>query len=152
MVPYFYQTSGLPEQLVEMKVREMIFMLLADEKNLPLLSYLSRMNDKQAALREVMEGNYRYNLSLEEFARINNRSLSAFKRDFLVLYGAPPGKWLLQRRLDCAEGLLLQTDKPVADIADESGFESQTHFNRVFKARFGVTPLQYRRGQVEPEG
>jgi AraC-like DNA-binding protein len=151
MIPYFLQPSGVPELLVEMKVREMMFLLLSDPQNRPLLSYLSRIDDKQALLREVMESNYRYNLSLEEFARIANRSLSAFKRDFLALYGTPPGKWLLKKRLDLAEGLLLQSDMPVAEVADESGFENPTHFNRVFKQRFGKSPLQYRAGKVEPE-
>ena len=56
----------------------------------------------------------------------------------------PPGKWLLKRRLDHAEGMLSRGDKPVAEVADECGFESQTHFNRVFKERFGLAPLQYR--------
>jgi len=151
MIPYFLQPTGVPEPLVEMKVREMMFLLLSDPENQPLLSCLSRIDDKQTSLRELMEANFRFNLSLEEFARIANRSLSAFKRDFLALYGMPPGKWLLNRRLDHAEGLMLRSDKPVAEVADESGFESQTHFNRVFKDRFGMAPLQYRGGKIEPE-
>jgi len=151
MIPYFNRSAGVPEQLVEMKVREMMLLLLSDPENQPLLAYLSGMDDKQAGLRELMEANFRFNLSLEEFARIANRSLSAFKRDFLALYGTPPGKWLLNRRLDHAEGLLLRSDKAVVEVADESGFESQTHFNRVFKERFGVAPLQYRAGKIEPE-
>ncbi|HVU95354.1 MAG TPA: AraC family transcriptional regulator [Puia sp.] len=151
MISYFLEPAGVPEPLVEMKVKEMMFLLLSDPENQALLAYLSRIDDKETSLREVMEANFLYNLSLDEFARITNRSLSAFKRDFLALYGMPPGKWLLQRRLDHAERLLLHSDKLVADVADECGFESQTHFNRVFKDRFGMAPLQYRGGKIEPE-
>jgi AraC-like DNA-binding protein len=144
MIPYFFQTPAVPEHLIEMKFREMVFQLLSDPENHLLLSYLSEVDERQLNLREVMETNYRYNLSLEEFARITNRSLSAFKREFLAVYRIPPGRWLLTRRLDQAEFLLYGSDKSVADIADECGFESQTHFNRVFKQRFGAAPLQYR--------
>jgi len=153
MVPYFFQSPAVSEQLVEMKFREMVFQLLADPRNRLLLSYLASINERQQSLREIMEANFRYNLSLEEFARTCNRSLSAFKREFFTTYRLTPGKWLLQRRLDHAEGLLSRGSKPVAEIADECGFESRTHFNRVFKDRFGVAPLQYRgqKQQIEPQ-
>lgn len=153
MVPYFFQTPAVPEHLVEMKFREMVFQLLSDPQNQLLLSYLAGMNERQQSLREIMEANFRCNLSLPEFARICNRSLSAFKREFLATYRLAPGKWLLQRRLEHAEGLLSRGGKAVAEIADECGFESQTHFNRVFKERFGVAPLQYRqqKQQIEPQ-
>ncbi|HXB92215.1 MAG TPA: AraC family transcriptional regulator [Puia sp.] len=153
MVPYFFGKPAVSEQLVEMKFREMVFQLLADPENQLLLSYLASMNERQHSLRELMEANFRCNLSLEEFARIANRSLSAFKRDFIVTYQQPPGKWLLKRRLEHAEELLSRGTKPVADIADECGFESQTHFNRVFKERFRIAPLQYRaqKRSIEPQ-
>jgi len=144
MVPYFFETPAVPEHLVEMKFREMIFLLLSDPRNQPLLSLVSLLDQRQLNLREVMETNYRYNLSLEEFARIANRSLSAFKREFLAVYKVPPGKWLLNKRLDLAELLLCSSAKPVSDIVEECGFESQTHFNRVFKQRFGAAPLHHR--------
>ena len=156
MVPYFFETPAVSEQLVEMKFREMVFQLLSDPENHLLLSYLAGINERQQSLRDIMEANYRCNLSLEEFARMTNRSLSAFKREFVAAYQLPPGKWLLHRRLDHAEGLLSRGAKPVAEIADDCGFESQTHFNRVFKERFGVPPLQYRaqkqKQPINPQG
>jgi AraC-like DNA-binding protein len=153
MVPYFFQTPAVSEQLVEIKFREMVYQLLADPQNHSLLSYLAGINQRQQSLREIMEANYRCNLSLEEYARIASRSLSAFKREFVATYQLPPGKWLLKRRLDHAEFLLIRSAKAVAEIADECGFESQTHFNRVFKTRFGIAPLQYRaqKQQIEPQ-
>jgi AraC-like DNA-binding protein len=144
MIPFFFQPGSVSEQLVELKFREMVFHLLSDPENHVLLSYLCRLEEGAVSLQEVMEANFLYNLSLEQFARIANRSLSAFKREFVALYKMPPGKWLLNRRLDHAEVLLRRSVRLVAEIAAESGFENPTHFNRVFKQRFGVTPLQYR--------
>jgi len=57
-------------------------------------------------------------------------------------------RYILRRRLDaCARALLsaAQRGRTVTAIAFDHGFNSQTHFGRVFRARFGVTPREYRR-------
>jgi AraC-like DNA-binding protein len=99
---------------------------------------------------EIMEANFRFNLSLEEFARLSHRSLSSFKRDFQARFQEPPGKWLLRKRLEYASALLGNSKMNVTEIAFESGFEDVSHFSRVFKERFGVPPLSYR--QAGPGG
>jgi AraC family transcriptional regulator, exoenzyme S synthesis regulatory protein ExsA len=109
----------------------------------------SIMNEPhKTSLQRVMEENYCYNLRLEDFARLATRSLSAFKRDFFRVYKTTPGKWLIERRLDHALHLLTHTDKTVSETAFESGFESASHFSRVFRQRFGVSPVSMRRQKV----
>ena len=45
-----------------------------------------------------------------------------------------------------AGGLRLRaTDRPVAQIAGECGFETLSHFNQQFKLRYGVSPREFRR-------
>lgn len=53
--------------------------------------------------------------------------------------------YLSRIRLSCACAALAETDRPITEIAEESGFESQRTFFRVFRQQLGVTPLQYRR-------
>lgn len=48
-------------------------------------------------------------------------------------------------RTDHAKKLLLETNKGILDVALESGFESITHFHRVFKKRTSLTPYRYRK-------
>ena len=86
-----------------------------------------------------------YNLSLTEFAQFANRSLATFKREFKRIFNRPPAQWLLQKRLAYAEVLLTSTERSIADIAAESGFESNAHFSRTFSQKFGVPPLHYRK-------
>ena len=63
--------------------------------------------------------------------------------------------YLSRIRLSCACAALAETDRPITEIAEESGFESQRTFFRVFRQQLGVTPLQYRRaaraGREPPE-
>ena len=92
-----------------------------------------------------MEANCFYNLSLSDYARLLNLSLSSFKRHFVSVYKTTPGQWLQDRRLNYACQLLISTDKQITDISFESGFENSTHFSHLFKNRFGASPLNYRK-------
>jgi AraC-like DNA-binding protein len=58
------------------------------------------------------------------------------------------GRYTLARRLDRARDALSapqQGQLSVAEIAAQFGFASQSHFARVFRQRFGITPLQWRK-------
>ena len=152
LIPYFTQQPPPPEHLLELKCRELIFNIFSNPVNMSLLSYLNSISDcNKPLLSEIMEANYRYNLSLEEFAKIGHRSLTAFKNEFTATFHTSPGKWLLQKRLDYAQMLLSISQKNINEIVYESGFESATHFSRVFKEKFGVAPLQYRKQNVTVE-
>jgi AraC-like DNA-binding protein len=61
-------------------------------------------------------------------------------------------RFILRRRLEeCSRALTLlsQRGRTVTSIAFDFGFNSPTHFGRVFRARYGVTPRDYRRQQID---
>ncbi|HZI52596.1 MAG TPA: AraC family transcriptional regulator [Chitinophagaceae bacterium] len=146
VVSYFISDAYPPEDLLELKFRELLLNTIINPANQELKAYLYKLSIiGKDDLRDVMERNYRYDLQLNEFARLCHRSLSSFKRDFYSAYGTPPGRWLLERRLEAAHHLVLTSDKPIGDVAAESGFENNTHFSRVLKSHYGVSPLQCRR-------
>lgn len=53
--------------------------------------------------------------------------------------------YLNEERLKYAAELMETTTLKLKDIVDKTGFSSQTYFNRLFKRRFGMSPLSYRR-------
>ena len=57
---------------------------------------------------------------------------------------------LQDARLRYAARLLEGTDLPVQSVATASGFVSAFHFSRLFRARFGVPPKDYRAGARRP--
>jgi AraC-like DNA-binding protein len=142
MMSYFNSHHKPDQALLELKFKELVLTLADDTANNDLRSYFSALIHQPRAviLQQVMEENFCFNLKLEEFARLSARSLSAFKRDFESLYQATPGKWLLEKRLNLALQLLTNTGKTVSEAAFESGFESTSHFSRVFRQRFGTSP------------
>jgi AraC-like DNA-binding protein len=150
MASYFSGTKEPDEGLLELKFRELILTLADDPHNGELLSYFCTLmhEPKSVALQRIMNNNYCFNLTLEQYALLCNRSLSAFKRDFQDAMHTTPGKWLLEKRLGHALALLGHKDKNINEIAFESGFENASHFSRAFKDRYQSTPSAFRKQLV----
>ena len=120
--------------------------ILTDPDNLDLKAYLQQLSSpRYDPFQQIMEANCLYNLSLEDYAKMLNLSLSSFKRHFFSVYKTSPGQWLQSQKLNNAYKLLLNTNKLITDISFESGFENSTHFSHLFKKRFGTSPLNYRK-------
>ena len=146
VISHFVANTQPPEDLLELKFRELLINIIINPANRDLKAYFQKLaSGNMDDLEDVMERNCLYNLQLHEYARLCHRSLSTFKRDFYTVYEMPPGRWLLEKRLEAAHHLLLTTDKPIVDIAAESGFANNPHFSRAFKNYFAMSPLQCRR-------
>ena len=149
MKTYFGGSEKPTEPLLRLKLKELILSILLSRSNKPLAAYfLSVANSDGPSLPAIMETNFRYRLSLEDFARLCHRSLSSFKRDFRKHFDETPGRWLLQKRLEFAAARLRSSpDKTVTEIVFDSGFEDVSHFNKAFKARFGASPTAFRESE-----
>jgi AraC-like DNA-binding protein len=145
MRTYFSGREKPSEVLLGLKLKELVVSILTGRSNQALAAYFQSLAHGAApSIAEIMEANFRFNLSLDEYAALCHRSLSSFKRDFRKQFQEPPGKWLLRRRLEYAAALLRSTTVPVTEIVFESGFEDVSHFSRVFKERFKASPSAYR--------
>lgn len=150
MSAYFAGTKEPDERLLELKFRELVLTLADNPDNAELLSYFcSLLHEPQSvSLQRIMEDNYCFNLSLEEYAKLCNRSLSAFKRDFQKHFNTSPGKWLMEKRLSHAMHLLNNLNRNVSEAAFESGFRNASHFSHVFKERYGITAVAAKKNPV----
>lgn len=156
MASYFTGREGEVDQtLLELKFREIILTLADSERNDELLSYFIFLTQEPGVVpvKSIMEENYCFNLKLVDYAKLSNRSLSTFKRDFQKVFGITPGKWLMEKRLNHAMHLMRNMDKTVSEAAFESGFENISHFSRSFRNRFKIAParLKQRRFQNTQE-
>jgi len=52
---------------------------------------------------------------------------------------------IIEYRLNYATQQLVQSDKPISEIAFESGFGDVSHFYKMFKVKMGLSPLNYRK-------
>ena len=152
MLTYFSGREKPSEPLLRLKVKELIVGLLTSGGNPQIAAYLRSLEHREGpSVREIMETNFRFNLSLAEFARLCHRSLSSFKRDFGREFKESPARWLLQQRLAYAAALLRNTTRNVTEVVFDSGFEDVSHFSRAFKQRFRLSPTAYREGISRPD-
>ena len=74
---------------------------------------------------------------------------TTFRRLFKEATGKTATEFIRQVRLTTAARLLLVSNDPVNCIAHDAGLEDATHFTRVFKQAFGMTPGRYRKMSQE---
>jgi len=153
MLSYFSGIERPSEALLKLKLKELILSILVSKNNPTLSNYFKSIANREIPLvSEIMENNFRYNLSLENYAELCHRSLSSFKRDFQKQYNESPGKWLLNKRLEYSSVLIRNNNMSISQIVFESGFEDISHFSRSFKTKFGISPTQFRQqSQSLPE-
>lgn len=93
---------------------------------------------------QKIEEEFAQPLTVAEAALDCGLSSSHFMRWFRQMTGSSFTAYLNERRLAAAAGRLKQTDATILTIAEQVGFENLSNFNRQFKARYGMTPRQYR--------
>ena len=86
-----------------------------------------------------------YNVSLKEFSVDHRRNEKYIGRLFKKETGKTFSEYCMDLRLNKAENALQQSDALVIDIAYECGFNNISYFNKVFKKKHGITPIQYRK-------
>ncbi len=94
--------------------------------------------------KEYIEEHQAEDLSLGQVARAVNTSTFYFCKMFKKITGINFTDYLSRIRIERAKNLLLNPNLRVSEIAFEVGFQSLTHFNRVFKKILGQSPTEYR--------
>jgi len=142
---YFSLKEKPNEQLLKLKFDELLLSIFYNDKHRQLTDYfISLCQSREYQLSRVMEENFAYNLQLEDYARLCHMSLSAFKKAFRQQYNTTPGNWLRERKLQLATQKLIATSLHVSQVSFDCGFEDTSHFIRVFKQKYQLTPFRYR--------
>jgi two-component system, sensor histidine kinase ChiS len=81
---------------------------------------------------------------VEDFAASLNMSISQLNRKLNALVGQSAGNFVRSVRLQRSAELLNQTDKTIAEICYEVGFNDQAYFSRAFKKQYGKSPTAFR--------
>jgi two-component system, response regulator YesN len=92
----------------------------------------------------IMREEFHRNLSLNELARSVNLSLWHLSHLFKSEMGLSPALYLKNYRMQQAAVLLESTFLSVKEITARVGFRDESHFVRVFKGAYGLTPVRYR--------
>ncbi len=94
--------------------------------------------------KEFLQAQVAGDPSLDEIAAAASLSPYHFLRAFKASTGRTPFQWLQDFRIELACGLLAASDLPLAQLALEIGFKTQSHFTVVFRRAIGTTPGRWR--------
>lgn len=142
---YFINHELKDKGILLLKQKEILLYIL---KTLPISQTMPFWSSVVSASTEniayIVEKYLFQKLSVEDFAKLTNRSISTFKRDFNLIFNSSPKKWINQKRLEHAKLLLNNTNERITQISDQCGFESSSYFTRLFKKTYGLTPSEFR--------
>lgn len=131
----------------ESKVMELLSVLLTEgERQSTLLESLSKEELERALLVNKILWEQRFHLpTVEALAQELETSSFVLQESFKTVYGMPIFSYFRKLQLHRGAFLLKETSTPVAEIAAELGYASQSNFGYAFKQRYGVSPTAYRK-------
>lgn len=92
-----------------------------------------------------IDDHYNESLRLEHVAAYVGLNPSYFSTVFKRELNINFSNYLTQKRIEEACKLLLQSNLSLSDIANETGFDSQSYFSQIFKHHTGMSPKEYRK-------
>lgn len=147
---YFDHPQLVNEELLRLKLKELILLLLQTKNADTILELISHLfMPRKASISEVLHTHLFSSLSMEELARLCGLSLSSFKREFKKLYGESPARYIREKRLEKARELLEVSAYSVSEIAFQLGFSDPGYFAKSFHEKWGCSPTDYRKALKE---
>lgn len=101
--------------------------------------------DRIERIQHYVHDHYAEPLTLEKLADMISMSPSSCSRYFRTHAGRTISDYIVDVRLGNAARALVDTNQSISAICFDCGFNNLSNFNRVFKARKGVTPGEFRR-------
>lgn len=95
-------------------------------------------------VHDYLRAHSREKITLTEISAALQVDPATLSRRFREAYGLAPSEFVRKERTRWAAGQLTSGTAPLTEIAAGAGFVDQSHFTRVFKEHYGVTPARFR--------
>lgn len=133
------------ETAENLKMTELIYLIISQGDNCIKNKILDNADASKETFEQIIFEHIFKDMPIDELARLCNRSLTSFKKEFKKHFSAPPHRWFINQRLMHARLLLISTSKSISEIGIECGFPNTSHFIKLFKKNYDLTPAEYRR-------
>ncbi|CAG8999626.1 MAG: HTH-type transcriptional activator RhaS [Candidatus Celerinatantimonas neptuna] len=130
--------------LLDLTCQEIIYELIKIKGCYDII-YHHQNHPINQAIRMMNSSDGHY-MTISEIAETVNMSLSSFSQKFKLITDQSPKDYMTKLRLKKSRKYL--SDLSVTDTAYEVGFENISHFIRLFKKEYGVTPKQFQLGKT----
>lgn len=136
----FNQKKVYYSEICGAKLKEIIFDVLRE-----MLFPSKSTSEMLDTVLNYIKEHYRENITNETLGALIGYHSYYINKLMLDYVHTTLHRYLLNYRVEVAQGMLLNPDKPIGDIAQECGFGSIYYFSRYFKKKTGISPAQYRK-------
>jgi AraC-like DNA-binding protein len=142
---YFDNPTLINDDILELKVKELILVLVQTKNADSILQLISELfTPQKVQIQEVVKNHIYSTISIQKLAELSGLSMSSFKRDFHAIYQQTPLQYINNQRLQKAKELLEISDLSISQIAYQLGFNDPAYFSRLFKKKFNWSPSSIR--------
>ena len=145
LMVYFENPSLVTEELIILKVKELILLLYNTDSNGMRELLADMFNPHEIEFKKLIKTNIFKDLSVEDLAYLSKMSLSSFKRKFKLVFDETPAKYIKKKRLEKAEELLKFSNLRITDVCYESGFNDLGNFSKSFTKHYGFPPSEFQK-------
>lgn len=125
---------------------QLLFLLISHhQKKSTIPALQTKSLEKIKTILKYVEEHYDEHITIDDMAALTFYSKSHFMKFFKAHMGTGFIEYLNDYRLTIAERLLRTSDASVLEIAEKSGFDNLSYFNRIFKRKYGQSPGKQRR-------
>ena len=137
--------SGVLAKLAEVLFIEVLRLYMNEQRD-GRTGWLAGVGDRiVGAALNALHSRPAHAWTLEELASVAATSRSVLAERFQHLVGSSPIQYLTQWRMLLAANLLSGSNAPLARIAEDVGYQTDTAFSRAFRREYGTPPAAWRR-------
>lgn len=130
---------------IKTKLRILLFEIFTNYFNKKSLFHKSKGNYWLHSLRDEMLKKDNFVEGFSAMLRITGKSKEHISREFKKEFKVTPTTFINDLRLNYAANLLTNSDESIIFVSMEVGYENLSHFYHLFKQKFGVSPLKFRK-------
>lgn len=140
------QKDGFYQYLAMMQLLYELSFFKAESLSSSTFPHSSRKNESKriSKVREYINAHYNEELTLGQLSGMAGMSPSSFSRYFKMRTGETISNYIAGTRLGAAARALIDSTQSISEICYSSGFNNLSNFNRMFKAKRGMSPREFR--------
>ncbi|WP_405380875.1 helix-turn-helix domain-containing protein [Maribacter sp. LLG6340-A2] len=99
---------------------------------------------KLLCVQKKIDQHLEINFSVAELSKEVGMNKTVLNREFLRVFGQTVHEYSINQKIEKAKLLLVNTDLPIYEIAEQIGYKNATHFSAAFKRQEGTSPKKYK--------
>lgn len=138
-------SSNLLDKLYVKTILIKLIIAYIELSNCDVININYKENSCLNNLLAYIDNNLHKKITLDDLSKIARMHVSGLIDFFKENLGMTPSKYITQRKMELAKRLLDETDIDISEVMERTGYEYTSHFSKLFKKYYGISPTLYNR-------